>query len=272
MAISIAAAIAAAAAAAGGLNAMGADQQYEAAARAEKYKRDLANIDRGIVTTWGQQTGDMFTEYDQKIRDTLMSGEADASGILGDYYGRANRLGGMFDEGFNFDYEQSPGYAHLLQQGEQAVNRAGAARGDWGGTGTGKNLMRFNIGLAAQDYGNQYGRAMGEYRQQLGLAGNLDMRDMSLGQLLAQMRLGTASGIAGQHSQTAQNLGTNSQNLSNLFATLGAGSVAGAGSAQFAGGGPRAWGAAANTGMANLIDAGTGAASAAAGAGDAPKK
>lgn len=56
------------------------------------------------------------------------------------------------------DYEEDPGYQFRLQQGEQGINRAAAARGGWNSGATLKALAGYNSNMASQEYGNAYSR------------------------------------------------------------------------------------------------------------------
>ena len=64
---------------------------------------------------------------------------------------------------FDFDYEESEGYKHLLEQGGKAVDRGAAAKGSLGSMSTNVDLMKMGQGLASQDYGKEYARQYGKY-------------------------------------------------------------------------------------------------------------
>ena len=64
---------------------------------------------------------------------------------------------------FNFNYEQAPGYQFLMDEGNRGIDRGAAARGNLQSGGNDIDLMRYSQGFAAQDYGNQYNRAYGEF-------------------------------------------------------------------------------------------------------------
>lgn len=66
-----------------------------------------------------------------------------------------------------FNFQADPGYQFTKQQGEDAINAAAAARGDFFGGRVGKELAAFNSGLADTTYGNAYNRY---------LQGNTDAR------------------------------------------------------------------------------------------------
>lgn len=52
------------------------------------------------------------------------------------------------------DYTQSPGYDFRLSEGERAINRAAAARGQFDSGKTGKALVRYGQDYATNDYDN----------------------------------------------------------------------------------------------------------------------
>jgi hypothetical protein len=58
-------------------------------------------------------------------------------------------------------FKASPGYEFVRQQGEQGLERQLAARGQRMGGPAAKEAMRFNSGLASQEYGNFYNRLAG---------------------------------------------------------------------------------------------------------------
>lgn len=63
------------------------------------------------------------------------------------------------------DFTQDPGYQFALQQGNQAIQRSAAARGGDVSGGALKALDAYTVGMADQDYGNAYNRALGTYQQ-----------------------------------------------------------------------------------------------------------
>lgn len=73
-----------------------------------------------------------------------------------------------FDQQFqsptNVTEQNDPGYAFRLQQGQQALERSAAARGGLLTGGTAKDLANYQQGLASQEYGNVYDRALNNYK------------------------------------------------------------------------------------------------------------
>lgn len=84
--------------------------------------------------------------------------------------------GGELSQKFDLSkFQQDPGYNFQLQQGEQGVNRAAAARGGYDSGRTLKELLRYDNGLASQSYGDAYNRYNADqtnrYNRLAGIAG-----------------------------------------------------------------------------------------------------
>ena len=100
-----------------------------------------------------------------------------------------------------------PGYQFRLQEGMKALERSAAARGGVLSGATAKDIANYSQGLASQEYGNAYNRALNEYRQ------SYDIWNQNANNLFN--RLATLSGFgqtaAGQlgssGNQVAQNVG-----------------------------------------------------------------
>lgn len=56
------------------------------------------------------------------------------------------------------DFQQDPGYAWRLEQGQQGLDRSAAARGDLFSGRAAKDTINYNQGAASQEYGNAYNR------------------------------------------------------------------------------------------------------------------
>lgn len=122
-------------------------------------------------------------------------------------------------------FQQDPGFQFRLQQGEQAINRAAAARGGRVSGRTLKELQQFGQGLASQEFGAFAQRRAGLNQQQLAAAGAADQQRLAAltnqagredrarlaaqqGQLgLAQVGFGAAGQLAGLAAQQGQQAG-----------------------------------------------------------------
>lgn len=121
-------------------------------------------------------------------------------------------LSGLSAGGADFSsFERSPGFQFRLQQGEQAINRAAAARGRFDSGATLQDLGRFNQGLASQEFGAHFNRLSGL----AGMGQNAAAQTGSFGaqsaanQGNALMAAGQAraSGFTGQANAINQGLG-----------------------------------------------------------------
>lgn len=115
------------------------------------------------------------------------------------------------------EFQSSPGQQYLQQQGEQALLRNQAAIGGLGGGNVRQELMRQGIGMAAQDFGNQFNRL-----------GQVAGTGLQAAQSAAQLRgaeAGLIGDFAGQESSRrmagASLTGQIGQSLANLGQTGG---------------------------------------------------
>ena len=87
---------------------------------------------------------------------------------------------GSLMQGFNTPFvaptgateQNDPGYQFRLQQGQQALERSAAAKGDLLGGATGKALGEFGQNYASNEYNNVYNRALQQYQQQYNIFSN----------------------------------------------------------------------------------------------------
>ncbi|MCH7662313.1 MAG: hypothetical protein IH859_00380 [Chloroflexi bacterium] len=95
------------------------------------------------------------------------------------------------------DFETEPGYEFRLAEGQKALERSAAARGQVFSGGTLKALTRYGQGVASQEFGRAYNRfqenRMTRYNFLAGLSGTGQATGVQLGQIGAR----TASDIAG---------------------------------------------------------------------------
>lgn len=122
-------------------------------------------------------------------------------------------LSGMQDADFSrdftaADFQQDPGYAFRMQEGQKALERSAAARGGLNSGAAMKALSRYGQDFASNEYSNAYNRF------------NAD-RDRRFGRL---------SNIAGMGQNAASQMGSAGQNYANQSGanTMGAANAAGA--------------------------------------------
>jgi hypothetical protein len=107
------------------------------------------------------------------------------------------------------DMAADPGYQFRLQQGQEALERSGAARGVTRTGGTLKDIVDYGQRAASQEYGNVYNRMAGQYGMNEALRGQAFDRDeanrLSAYQTTEGGRLGAYQTMAGQRQQDFQN-------------------------------------------------------------------
>lgn len=104
---------------------------------------------------------------------------------------------GMLTRGFGEkDLQMDPGYAFRLREGEKALERMQAARGNLLSGGAIKAGQRYGQDLASQEYMNAFNRAQAQLGTRLGALGSL----YGAGQTATQQ-------VAGQAGQYGENVG-----------------------------------------------------------------
>lgn len=99
------------------------------------------------------------------------------------------------------DLENEPGYQFQLQQGENALKRAQAARGNFFSGGALTAAADYNQGLAGTAYKDAFNRWLATNGQQLGAAGAIADSNTNIGNAKANALVGTGNvltqGVAG---------------------------------------------------------------------------
>ena len=107
------------------------------------------------------------------------------------------------------NWQADPGYAFRLQQGQQALERSGAARGMTLSGAQAKALDAYGQGMGSQEYQNAYNRYNNDqtslYNRLAGVAGTGQTATNMTGQLGAQ----AANGIANTQASLGNALGAN---------------------------------------------------------------
>jgi hypothetical protein len=113
--------------------------------------------------------------------------------------------GGEFTKSFTMDdFHADPGYQFRIQQGEQAIQRAAAARGAGYSGATLKALARFNSDQASQEYNNSYNR----FNNDLTTKFNRYASVAGVGQTATNQTQAAGQVYAGQAGQAIQDAGT----------------------------------------------------------------
>ncbi|MDP5211380.1 hypothetical protein, partial [Microbulbifer sp. 2205BS26-8] len=121
----------------------------------------------------------------KKAADAQQQGYRDAEGTYreagahalaryGPYANTSLKANGMIDAALAGDYSsfyESPDYQFRLSEGEKAINRSAAARGNLLSGAALKDLNAYGQNLASTEYGNWFNRLAGLRGEGIGIAG-----------------------------------------------------------------------------------------------------
>jgi len=212
MAIGTAAAILGSAVIGGAVASKGASKaakaQQQAAEQASDVQRQIFERQAELSEPF-RQAG--ITSQNELMRLLGIGGDATAA----DY--------GMLTRGFTPEQMQmDPGYAFRLAEGEKALERMQAARGQYLGGGAIRAGTRYGQEMGSQEYMNAFNRAQAQLGTRLGalgslygagqtatqqVAGQAGQLGSNLGNLLMQSGQARASGYLGQANALSQALG-----------------------------------------------------------------
>jgi hypothetical protein len=212
MAIGTAAAIIGSAAIGAAASSRGASKaakaQTQAADQAAQVQREMFERQTELAEPF-RQAG--ITSQNELMRLLGIGGDATAA----DY--------GMLTRGFTPEQMQmDPGYAFRLAEGEKALERMQAARGQYLGGGAIRAGTRYGQEMGSQEYMNAFNRAQAQLGTRLGalgslygagqtatqqVAGQAGQLGANLGNLLMQSGQARASGYLGQANALSQALG-----------------------------------------------------------------
>jgi hypothetical protein len=183
--------------------------------------KSAANTQANSANAANQLQWNMFQQQQENQKPWLQAG----TGALGQLT-TLTGPGGEFSQPLSMSSLQTdPGFAFRMQQGQEALDRSGAARGMTLSGAQVRGLTDYGQGQGSQEYQNAWNRAMSD-------------RSTRFGQLASMAGLGQAANAQmGQMGmQTAGQMGNN---------------ITGAGAAQAAGqvGSANAWTSALNTGL-----------------------
>lgn len=142
--------------------------------------------------------------------------------------GKASDFGYLTKKFGMEDYEADPGYAFRKAEGEKALSRAQAARGNFLSGAAIKDAQRFGQDIASDEFGKSYGRFM-DYQNNLfsrlaGVSGAGQSAVGSLGSIGSQTAANMQNAYAGIGDAQASGIvgaaNARNQTLGNLFSGL----------------------------------------------------
>lgn len=122
-----------------------------------------------------------------KFDDVYAQGREDATPWLTTGQQANSRLQALANGDFS-SFQEDPAYQWQQDQGLQGLSRMAAARGNYRGGATDADILRFNQGLASQEYNNFWNRNMALSNQGLGTAQYLGGLGQNYAQNWAQAR------------------------------------------------------------------------------------
>lgn len=139
------------------------------------------------------------TELAEPFRQAGIASQNELMRLLGIGGDKTAADYGMLTRGFRpEDLAMDPGYAFRLAEGEKALSRMQAARGQYLGGGAIRAGARYGQDLASQEYMNAFNRAQAQLGTRLGTLGSL----YGAGQAAAQQ----VAGQAGEYGSNVANL------------------------------------------------------------------
>lgn len=172
-----------------GSAAMGSRAASKAAKAQQQAADQAANVQREIFQKQ--------TELQEPFRQAGITSQNELMRLLGIGGDQTAADYGMLTRQFGEqDLQMDPGYGFRLREGEKALERMQAARGNLLSGGAIKAGQRFGQDLASQEYMNAFNRAQAQLGTRLGTLGSL----YGAGQAAAQQ-------VAGQAGQMGVNVG-----------------------------------------------------------------
>ena len=120
----------------------------------------------------------------------------------------------------NYSMQENPAYQWQQQKGEDAINRAYAARGMYGSRPAVNSLSDFNQSLAGQEYNNQFNRLATMANYGMGAAANVGNYNINTGNTMSANTMNTGNTIANLLQSQGQTYGGT---VANALGALGQG-------------------------------------------------
>ena len=171
--------------------AVGAYSARKGAKAQQKATEQAADVQREIF--------ERQTELEEPFRQAGITSQNELMRLLGIGGDKTAADYGMLTRGFTPEQMQmDPGYAFRLAEGEKALSRMQAARGQFLGGGAIRAGTRYGQEMASQEYMNAFNRAQAQLGTRLGALGSL----YGAGQAAAQQ----VAGRAGEYGANVGNL------------------------------------------------------------------
>lgn len=199
--------------------------ELDAAVNAEVAKWAAAGFnatefDRQNIRQAKSQGGSAEWTRDAELEAAVNAELAKSQAATGQTGGRGGEFGSLMRDFSMADYQADPGYAFRQSEGEKALQRAASAGGRSDSGRAYKDLMRFNSGLASDEYGNAFNRFQIN-------------RQNKLNPLQSMAGLGQTT--ANTMSQAGQNFANSAGNALGAYGASTGANILGAGNARASG-------------------------------------
>lgn len=158
------------------------------------------STDRAIGAQTGatREANDALRSSYDTSRDALRDSYNDQYGMI-DPYRQAGftALGNLTTGRMSDTLKNDPGYQFRLAEGQKALERSAAARGNLNSGATLKNLSRFGQDFASNEYQNAYNRALGLANIGFNATSNLMNSSNNYGSNLANLATGYGNAVSG---------------------------------------------------------------------------
>ncbi len=202
-----------------------ATAQVNSANQANRFAIDRSDESRGFINEATGNADNRLEQSAQDVRDVLQPYRlAGAKGT--------NELSAMGEFSYNpSQLTDDPGYAFRLAEGNKALTNSIAARGGTLSGSTIKAGIGFNSGMASQEYGNAFQRALTSYN-----TNESRYKDLAgIGLNSAGMETGADIGVGSQIANNNMNRGSQLVGLNTHLADLYSNNITGGGNATAAG-------------------------------------
>jgi len=190
--------------------AMARDDAEDAADRQDEATQASIDVQR-------EQIDEMRRQYDTSRSDLAPYRETGGRALNAMESGVGMDTLGELTRSFTMnDYQQDPGYRFRLHEGEQAIQRAANARGQWTNPATIKELQRYGQGLASEEYGNAYSRFRGQQGDRFNRLASMAGSGQVATNTGAQLGANTASNIGNMSAGIANTMTGGAQAANNL--------------------------------------------------------
>lgn len=161
--------------------------------------KDAAETQANAADKAGQGQMDMFNKTVELQEPWRKAGIGALSQLTA---GTAN--GGDFNRDFTMaDFQQDPGYAFRMQQGQRALESSAAARGGLLSGGTGKDLVEYGQNVGSQEYGNAYNRFNADRDRRFNRLSSLAGIGQTATRDVSQAGMTTANNVGNYQTQAA---------------------------------------------------------------------